>query len=147
MGGLSNTYPRTWTRRPPQMPINDYAVWRELLARRGADWREYAYDVELHGGDTPTVSSDPGTARAWARAVAKRLDAAAHNAAGWTLIEVRRNAGHATLGQIMVYGRLWPLDYPDEPVAALLIACETIDPDVRAVARSIGVDVWTTTGS
>ena len=145
MASINKLYPADWHGRPPQMPISDWSVWREFLRRRGREWRAYAYDVELHGGDTPIVGDDSGSQRAWARAIAKRADVAATRADGWTLIEVRRNARHATLGQIMVYLRLFPADYPREKLAGGLIACETIDPDVRRVARDIGVDVWTTT--
>lgn len=144
MASLNNSFPHDWPGRPAQMPIADWGVWREFLARRGREWRAYAYDVELHGGDTPVASADPGTARAWARAIAKRLDVAAIRASGVTLIEVRRHARHATLGQIQVYARLFPRDYPTEHLEQLLIVCETIDPDVLEVARNAGVDVWST---
>ena len=144
MASLNQTYPPDWNRRPPQMPLEDFGVWREFLARRGREWRGYAYDVELHGGDTPIASTDPGTARAWARAIAKRIDVVAVRDTGYTLIEVRHNARNATLGQIQVYARMFPLDYPAERLEGLLIVCETIDRDVLNVARSIGVDVWST---
>lgn len=144
MASLNQSYPATWPGWPPQMPASDLGVWRDFIAHRGAEWRSYAYDVELHGGDTPIASSDPGTARAWARAIAKRLDVAAIRPSGVTLIEVRRHARHATLGQIQVYARLFPRDYPDTPIEGLMIVCETIDPDVLAVAKSAGVTVWTT---
>jgi len=126
------------------MPASDASVWREFLARRGREWRGYAYDVELHGGDTPVMSSDPAIARSWARSIAKRADVVADRASGYTIIEVRRNARHATLGQIQVYVRMFPHDYPRERLEAGLIVCETIDPDVRDTARAIGIDVWTT---
>lgn len=144
MASLFHTYPADWTGRPPQMPANDAGVWREFIARRGTDWRAYAYDVELHGGDTPVNGDDPGTQRAWARAIAKRVDVIAERESGYTLIEVRRNARHATLGQIQVYLAMFPLDYPTSRLEGGLIVCETIDPDVRNVAANLGVDVWTT---
>jgi hypothetical protein len=144
MGDLHHTYPATWPGRPQQMPLSDWGVWREFLARRGQEWTAYAYDVELHGGDTPVASPDPGAARAWARAIAKRADVIAVRASGDTIIEVRRRASHATLGQIQVYTRLFPADYPTRRLEGGLIACEVIDPDVRRVADQVGVAVWTT---
>lgn len=144
MASLYTTYPPEWPGRPPQMPANDYAVWREFLARRGREWRAYAYDVELHGGDTPIVGDDPGIQRMWARVIAKRADVIAINAAGLTLIEVRRNARYATLGQVQVYLAAFPQDYPNMPLLGGLIACETIDPDVRKIATQIGIAIWTT---
>lgn len=145
MASLNRPYPASWTGRPPQMPISDWGVWRDFMQRRGAEWRSYAYDVELHGRDTPLVTDDPAMQRAWARAIAKRADVAAIRASGVTLIEVRRHARHATLGQIQVYVRLFPGDYPAEKLEGALIVCETIDRDVLDVARAIGIDVWTTT--
>lgn len=68
----------------------------------------------------------------------------AQRASGHTLIEVRRNAGWSTIGQLLTYRRMFPLDYPAEPLEAALIVCETIDPDARETARGLGLDIWTT---
>ncbi len=144
MASLNNSYPPDWKGRPPQMPANDAAVWREFIARRGNEWRSFAYDVELHGGDTPIVGTEPELQRAWARAIAKRADVIAERASGHTIIEVRKHARYATLGQLQVYRRLFPADYPHAPLEAALIVCDTIDPDVRQMAESLGLQVWTT---
>ncbi len=144
MASLYHSYPASWPGRPAQMPLSDYAVWREFLARRGSEWSNYAYDVELHGEDTPIIGPDQSSQRMWARAIAKRADVIAIRPAGNTIIEVRRNARHATLGQIMVYLRLFPIDYPREILEGGLIVAETIDADVRDVAHSLGIDIWIT---
>ena len=143
MATLERFYPASWTGRPPQMPAGDFYVWKLFLSRRGHEWRDYAYDVELHGGPTPLVSTSPAMNRAWARSIAKRVDAVARNDAGLTLIEIRKNAGWSTLGQLLTYRRLFPLDYPNEQLAAALIVCETIDPDARETALEQDLEVWT----
>lgn len=143
MADLNTWYPANWNGRPPQMPPGDLFVWRMFLARRGTEWGAYAYDVELHGGPTPRASSDPGLARAWARCIAKRADVVARSDAGYTIIEVRRAAGWSTIGQLLTYRRMFPIDYPDRQTTGALIACETIDPDARETAEAEGLQVWT----
>jgi hypothetical protein len=143
MASLSHYYAATWPGRPPGMPAGDWYVWKQFLQRHGHEWNGYAYDVELHGGAAPVASSDPAIARCWARAIAKRADVVAQRDAGLTVIEVRRDAGWSTIGQLLTYRRLFPLDYPAEQLEGALIVCETIDPDARATALEQGLQIWT----
>lgn len=144
MGDLYHTYPPDWRGRPAQMPIPEQAIWREFLTRRGREWRAYAYDVELHGGDTPILGTDPEIARAWARAIAKRADVIAERASGYTIIEIKVNGGYSAIGQALVYRQLFPKDYPSATLEGTMLVCEKIDPSIRAAASAAGLDVWTT---
>jgi hypothetical protein len=126
------------------MPQGDLAVWRIFLERRGRQWREYAYDVELHGGTTPIASVDPALAKDWARLIAKRVDVVGFRAAGATLFEVRTHAAWQTLGQLIGYRDLFPLDYPDQVLEQCVIVSDEMDAGIRRVAENQGLRVWLT---
>lgn len=144
MGDLTKRFPNTWTGWPPGMPQGDLAVWKIFLELRGREWREYAYDVELHGGTTPIVHVDPALAKDWARLIAKRVDVVGFNPAGATLFEVRTHAAWQTLGQLIGYRQLFPLDYPDQVLQQCIIVTDEMDPQIRAVALAQGLKVWLT---
>jgi len=139
MATLADRFPASWRGRPPAMPAGDFAVWQLFLAGAGAAWREYAYDVELHGGPTPLIDADPTMRRTWARLTAKRVDAIGIRASGLTLFEVRHFAAWQSVGQLIGYRDLFPLDYPGETVEACAIVTDEIDAQIRAVAERQGL--------
>lgn len=141
MGTLAELYPNTWSGWPPAMPKGDRNVWRAFLATHGLEWREYAYDVELHGGPAPIVSEDPTMARTWARLIAKRADAIGFRAGGATLFEVRHNAAWQSVGQLIGYRDLFRLDYPNVVLEGAAIVTDAIDLQIRAVAERQGLAV------
>lgn len=135
MAALPQLYPHTWTGWPPAMPYGDRQVWRDFLERRGVEWPQYAYDVELHGGPAPIASSDPVMARTWQRLTAKRVDAVGMRAGRATLFEVRHNAAWQSVGQLIGYRDLWPRDFPELELEAAVIVTDAMDPQIRAIAE------------
>jgi len=139
MATLAALYPNTWRGRPPAMPAGDFAVWSLFLDQRGHEWRDYAYDVEIHGGATPIITAPGVPANTWARLIAKRIDAIGMRGSGLTLMEVRHNAAWQSVGQLIGYRDLFPLDYPTEIIEACAIVTDAIDPQIRAVAERQGL--------
>ncbi len=126
------------------MGDGDRTVWSEFLARRGLEWGDYAYDVELDRSGPAVAVDDPALRRMWTRLVAKRVDVVALRAGGATLIEVRTRAAWQSVGQLIGYRALWPRDYPGVPLEGALLVTDEIDPAIRAVAVAQGLQVWTT---
>jgi hypothetical protein len=138
---LPRRYPHTWSGWPPAMPYGDRQVWTLFLEQHGAEWPEYAYDVELHGGDRPSASDDAVMNRTWARLTAKRVDAVGIRAGRVTLFEIRHNAAWQSLGQLVGYRDLWPRDFPELQLEGAAIVTDAIDPQIRAVAERQGLQV------
>lgn len=124
------------------MGLGDFDVWRVFLAQRGAEWSDYAYDVELDRSGPAVTVDDPALRRMWTRLIAKRVDVVALRAGGATLIEVRTKAAWQSVGQLIGYRELWPRDYPGVPLEAALLVTDEIDPAIRAVAEGQGLAVW-----
>lgn len=144
MGDLSKLYPPTWTGWPPAMPQGDRQVWSVFLSRRGHDWTDYAYDVELDRSGPAVNVDDPAMRKMWTRLISKRVDVVALRAAGATLIEVRTKAAWQSVGQLIGYRELWPRDYPGVPIEGALLVTDEIDPAIKTVALTQGLQVWTT---
>jgi hypothetical protein len=126
------------------MGFGDRQVWAEFLRRRGAEWSDYAYDVELDRSGPAVAVDDPAMRRMWTRLVAKRVDAVALRSAGATLVEVRTKAAWQSVGQLIGYRALWPRDYPGVPLEGVLLVTDEIDAAIRAVAEGQGLAVWAT---
>lgn len=116
-------------------------MWRRFLEQRGTEWPEYAYDVEIHGGPTPIVDADPTMARTWARLIAKRIDAIGRRDGRLTIFEIRQRAAWQSIGQLIGYRRMFPLDYPEEKVEAHILVTDLIDPQIAQVANAEGIQI------
>ena len=50
----------------------------------------------------------------WLRLTQKRIDVLAETVDSWIIIELRARATSSVLGRLMVYGKLWRDEQPDE---------------------------------
>jgi|SRR3990170_8157594 len=123
------------------MPQGDQIVWRLFLAQHGAEWPAYAYDVELTGGSGGAATPDPVMQQTWMRLTAKRIDAVGIRASGVTLFEVRHFAAWQSVGQLIGYRDLFPIDYPEQRIEAAIIVTDAIDQQIRAVAERQGLTI------
>lgn len=138
-----DTFPASWAGVPPGMPAGDQVVWRQFRDLAARWWESIAYDVEVRDGAWPIVSTDPAMQRMWMRNTARRIDALAWRSNVATILEVRHAAAWQSFGQISGYANLWRTSYPDIPVVAVMLITDTIPADIRQVAASAGIYVWT----
>lgn len=125
------------------MPAGDNSVWQRFLDARGAEWPEYAYDVELTGGVGGAATSDATMQATWIRLISKRVDAVGLRANRATLFEIRTRAAWQSIGQLIGYRRLFPIDYPAIPLDACMIVTDFIDPAIARVAEAEGLEIYT----
>lgn len=138
-----DTFETTWSGRPPAMPEGDATVWDKFKQFLIDHWTTVAYDVELRDGPYPIVSDDPTMQAMWMKLTARRIDALAWRSNIATIIEVRHAAAWQSYGQLMGYLKLWPLNYPNIPVEGAWLVTDDIPDDIRSVAVSTGLYVWT----
>lgn len=143
MPEIPKRYPGSWRGWPPSMPAGDNAVWQRFLNERGAEWPEYAYDVELTGGVGYATTNDQVMQATWMRLTAKRVDAIAFRAGRATLIEIRTRAAWQSVGQLIGYRHLFPIDHPDIPIDACMIVTDFMDPAIAQVAAAEGLIIYT----
>jgi len=58
-----------------------------------------------------------------------------------TLIEIAPGAGTDSLGQLLVYKRLWMDEHAGEPSPNLMLITDVDRPDIRSVAQSEGAEM------
>jgi len=128
MGALILRQP-FWTRDPDGLLAEDLGVWRRWQAAHAPLYIAFAFNVRLLTV-TRQPPDDSPTARAWLDSLAKRADAIGFKNDGTAdLIEINRDPGPTALGQLLTYQALWRRQYA-EPLTALILVAETIDPDL-----------------
>jgi len=131
----------SWRGRPPQILPEDIDVLWRFLDREGAKYERLHYNLAM------TVLSPediPGTEKIkemWLYAISKRVDIAAETKTEIHLIEVTRRAGVRSLGQAILYKRLYEICRPFHKPAKTMIVCDYADLDVLSVARAYKVEV------
>ena len=121
------------------MPV-EVAVLREWLRIHESEYDSFDYNVRVGQGTDPGPTYDT-TMRQMALAVTrKRIDAVAYKGSDVTLIEVKKRATLAAVGQVVSYKTLWNADNPLKPASRLLLVAVTFDPDVMPVLTANAVD-------
>jgi len=110
------------------MQVDEILVWRAWLVIHQTEFDRFDYNVRLGAGvdPGPTVPEPYRTMAIQIRQ--KRVDAVGYTAGSPTLFEVKRRAGPENLGQLLVYARLWPQQFPASPPPALVLVASDADP-------------------
>ena len=130
--------PSERSKYPGLMPL-EVAVLREWLRLHQSEFDSFDYNVRVG------VGSDPGptysqTMRDMAVSITqKRIDAIGWKSNQATLIEVKKRATLAAVGQILSYNVLFKQAYPLAPDPQLLLVASTFDADVYPVLQAHGV--------
>lgn len=103
---------------------------------------------ELHThvpvGMLPVVHDDMDdefTAELLATLWPRRVDAAARWGDEWYLIELKPDAAHYVVGQVLCYYFWWVRARPDLPIPRAVVVTDTCDADVLPVLETLGVIV------
>ena len=127
----------------PHMLPAESEIWDKFLKIRQPPFINLEYDV--HVGDVPPVPETlPDYLKGMFQSVySKRIDVVAHDPDVIYVIEVKPRAGLSALGQCLAYKYLYERDYkPTKPVE-MRIVCEREEPNIREIAGSQGVYIWT----
>jgi len=125
----------------PHMVREEIAIWKRFLTKYGNKFDRYKYDVHVGQG----VGKIPGYSKKdqdmFQRLTQKRIDVVAYKGRGAFIVEIKDRAGLSAIGQLTAYKRLYQEKYGRFTVTGLAIVAESIDPDVRHVAKTMGIEV------
>lgn len=137
------------TRRDPGNPRSfaglaprDRGLLATFLEGLGRDPDELHTNVRI--GRVPVLEADVDTERnrkmiasLWPR----RVDAALKFGRRWWLVELKPDANHYVVGQILCYVYWWARDCPACRLDRVVLVTDVCDADVRPVLSVLGIDV------
>lgn len=124
---------------PGLMP-QEVAVLREWLRLHESEYDRFEYNVRVGAGNDPGPTYDAKMRQMALDITRKRIDAIAYKGQEVTLIEVKKRATLAAVGQIVSYKTLWRADNPLSPAPYLLLVASSFDADVMPVLSENAVD-------
>ncbi len=141
---LGPSFPTSFAGIPPHVSQNDLVLWEQFREIFSDQFDRFYFDVGLGEG----VASAPGVpaniAAAFSRLSRFRADVVGENSQGWTIVELRPNAGPGALGAIQVYATLWRQDPPDPRPMSAMIFTDICKDEIKAIASVAGIRVLCT---
>jgi len=136
---LGKPYSLDWRGDPPHMLKVDVPIWYRFLEKYGAPFINLYYDCLLGGPFmTPEELKDPYK-RDWRIINSKRADAIAELEHEVWIIEVAKEAGLRSLGQIQAYHALWLRDPKIMKIEKVVLVSDTIGKDLLDATGMYGV--------
>lgn len=128
-----------WRGHPPHMSTGDFALWQRYVAGQPLRFASVYFDVALGSGDMSAGPGPGSVAGMWMRLTSFRADVVGETVAGWTLIELREDAGPGALGSLLVYAALWKADPPDVRPLSLMLVTDRVHPDFAPIVAAHGI--------
>lgn len=128
--------------RYPHMIKQEVIIWKKFLKLYGYNFTKYRYDVHVgHGiGRIPgytTILQDMAV-----RLTQKRIDVVAVRGGETYIIEIKERASMAAIGQVLTYRELYEQRYGLGRISGLVIAAESVDPDIKKVIEKFGIKIF-----
>jgi hypothetical protein len=123
---------------PGLMP-QEVAVLREWLRLHESEYDRFEYNCRVGVGNDPGPTYSATMREMALNLTKKRIDAIAYKSNQVTLIEVKKRATLAAVGQIVSYRTLWQADNPLMPAPILLLVASSFDADVMPVLSANAV--------
>jgi len=136
---LGRKFLTDWRGKPPHMLASDVPVWYRFLDKWAFLFESLYYDC-LIGGPTYTQEEleDP-MLRMWRANASKRIDALAETSDQVWIIEVAKDPGLRSIGQLQVYRSLWLEDPKIDKIEIPVLVCELVDQDLISAASRYGI--------
>ncbi len=119
---------------PPEVPI-----LRRWLEIHEAEYDRFEYNVRVGKGSDPGPTQPEEIRRMAIMNSQLRIDLIAWKGTQATLVEVKRRAKGAALGQILAYADLWQASNPGLPAPKLVVVTDSPQPDMPGVLQRAGV--------
>jgi hypothetical protein len=138
---LGRIYAPTWHGTPPHMARRDVPLWWRFLDQRGQDYQGFFYDAALGDGTDPGPDQPEEYRYGFIRLTRLRADAIGVRPEGWTLFEVRPNAGAGAFGALATYQALWEADPPDKRSLRPTLITDVLRPELKPIYARAGITV------
>ncbi len=138
---LGPSFSPTFAGTPPHVSQNDLVLWEQFRRRFAGDFTRLYFDVGVGEGEDSPPNTPPNIAAAFRRLTVFRIDVVGEKDVGWTIVELRPNAGPGAIGALQVYSTLWRQAPPDRRSMEVLLFTDTCATDIKAVASLAGIRV------
>lgn len=139
---LGKKFSVDWRGQPPHMLITDIPVWYRFLEVYGDQFKSLFYDCFVGGQWHTAKELDDPMIRMWWANTAKRIDALVELEDEIWIIEVNRDPGLRSLGQLQSYRVLYLEDPKFEKIEKMVLVLEIVDTDVIAAAAAYGIQCY-----
>jgi hypothetical protein len=126
---------------PHLMPL-EVPIWERFLASGQLDFLRVAYDVHVGEGAPIPDDATPSEVRQIRAITRKRIDAVGETRDAIWIIEVKPRAGHAAIGALLNYQRLYQREYRPRKPLRLAVVCERLEWDVQDYYRERGIKIF-----
>jgi|SRR5271156_6533847 len=123
----------------PGMLPAEVVVFKAWLVLHEAEYERFDYNVRIGAG----VDPGPSVPQYWRdlalASTQLRMDAVGWNGAQPTIIEVKRRATPANIGQLLTYAAVWAVDNPNSPKPILRLVANSYQPNIVGIANTSGI--------
>ena len=123
----------------PHMGADDAEVWERYLRAFPKAFDMVAYDVAVGASAPFDTVVNPATGGDVGRIYQRRLDVLGKSGSQYVIVEVKKYASSAALGQIEAYALLVERDYPELRPLALLVLATSFAPEMQFLADKKGI--------
>ena len=137
---LSLPFPADWPGVPPGMPVGDFQVWDRWRVSAAGLFERLYFNVRV-GEPIPMDESLPPELKAMSVALSRRrIDVVGEKASGWSLVELKWDAGAEALGQVLMYKALWLSEPPDRRPVSMSVVTNSFNKDMNIACKFYDVE-------
>lgn len=137
---LGVPFSAAWAGIPPGMPSGDFQVWLRYRDLTASLFEKLYFNVRV-GEPVPVAEDLPPEIKEMAIALSRRrIDLVGEKGSGWSLVELKWDAGAEALGQILLYKALWLSDPPDSRPVSLSIVTNAFNKDINIACKVYDVE-------
>jgi hypothetical protein len=123
----------------PGMVPDEILVLKAWLVLHEREYDSFDYNVRIGTGTDPGPSFPDSTRQMAIQITQLRLDAVAYKGGVPTILEVKRRAGPANVGQLLTYEAIWTQEKRSASPPKLLIVCNTFTPNILPIVKKAGI--------
>lgn len=127
--------------RYPHLLKYERKIWKRYLQKYPCQYDSVTYDVHVGRGKGLSVISDPEALKMWEHLIKKRIDVIAEKNDVLYLFEVKRNASHQAIGQVLCYNKLYRRDYSYSGKISMYIITDYALPDVEFLCHCFDISI------
>jgi hypothetical protein len=127
--------------RYPHILAQDAPILTAYLKEHGARYHAVDFDVRVGTGRDPGKDYDDNIRHMALDISRRRIDALGHKPGSVDVIEVTDAAGTTSLGQLLVYKRLYDIEHNPEQPATCIIAARSIQTDMLSAYQAAGIEI------
>jgi hypothetical protein len=123
----------------PGLLPDEIIVFRAWLKLHESEFDSFDYNVRIGQGQDPGPTFSDEVRRAAILNSQLRIDAVARKGGTVSLIEVKRRAAPANIGQLVVYQHVWIGEHPGDPPPDLIMVSNVFTPHILPAVRELKI--------